>query len=133
MQKPRATRAFATTGALVACMLWPLTGARAQPAPPTVATRALSGQETTTILGRDVVNSMGEDVGPLIDVLVDPAGHPIAGVIDIGGFFGVGRRRVAVAWHLLHFMSDSGEPNIHMDLTFDWRPRRRSFRARTTP
>ena len=119
MHKPPAARALAGTAGLAALLLWPCLGARAQQEPPTVVTRSLSGSEATIILGRDVVDSAGEDVGPLIDVLVDKAGHPIAGVIDVGGFFGVGRRRVAVAWRLLHFMPDNGEPTIHMDLTFD--------------
>jgi hypothetical protein len=104
---------------LGACVLCQPLAARAQPAPPSVMPRSIPDAEASTILGRDVVDSGGQDVGPLVDVLVDKDGHPIAGVIDVGGFFGVGERRVAVAWPLLHFAHDKGEVSINMDLTFD--------------
>ena len=42
-----------------------------------------------------------------------------AGVGDVGGFLGVGTRRVAVAWHLLRFEHDADETRVHMELTFD--------------
>jgi hypothetical protein len=81
--------------------------------------RSVPEAEAGTILGRDVVDSGGQDVGPLVDVLVGNDGHPIAAVIDVGGFFGVGERRVAVAWSLLHFTHDKGKISINLDLTFD--------------
>jgi hypothetical protein len=98
---------------------FPADEARAQPIAPAVTSRSLSGGEAGTILGRGVVDSAGEDVGPLVDVLVDKAGTPVAGVIDVGGFLGVGSRRVAVAWRLLRFVPDNGELQIHLDLTFE--------------
>ena len=36
-------------------------------------------------------------------MLVDGAGRPLAAVLDYGGFMGVGRRRIAVAWRALSF------------------------------
>jgi hypothetical protein len=104
---------------LAASLFWLKVETRAQQQPPAVVSRSLSNTDVGTILGRDVVDSAGEDVGPLVDVLVDTAGKPIAGVIDVGGFLGVGKRRVAVAWRLLRFVLDSGETLIHLDLTFD--------------
>ena len=119
MHKSVVERVLACTVVLATSLLWLGPAARAQQQPPAVALRSLSGTAATTILGRDVVDSAGEDVGPLVDVLVDKAGQPIAGVIDVGGFFGVGKRRVAVAWHLLRIVFDSGEPVVHIDLTFN--------------
>jgi hypothetical protein len=45
-----------------------------------------------------------EEVGRIVDVLVDEKGHPHAAVIDVGGFLGVGNRKVAVQWGALHFV-----------------------------
>lgn len=107
---------------LAAALLCANLGARAQPAQPAqpeLASRAVSGKEAGTILGHDVLDSAGEDVGPLVDVLVDKAGAPVAGIIEVGGFIGVGTRRVAVAWRMLRFVPENGELQIHMDLTFD--------------
>ncbi len=78
-------------------LFWPKFELLAQQNPPSVVARAFPGGTVTTILGRDVVDSSGDDVGQLVDIMVDKAGRPVAGVIDVGGFLGVGKRRVAVA------------------------------------
>lgn len=112
-------RVLVFAGLLAVPLFWPTVETLAQQKPPAVVSRALSNIDVGTILGRDVVDSADADVGQLVDLLVDKAGKPIAGVIDVGGFLGVGKRRVAVAWRLLRFVPDSGGPRIHMDLTFD--------------
>src|ERR1700731_1029602 len=63
----------------------------------------LAPAEAASVLGRPVRGPDGHDVGRIVDVLVDQAGHPRAAVIDFGGFMGVGSRKIAVDWHLLHF------------------------------
>jgi hypothetical protein len=55
------------------------------------------------ILGRAVQDSAGMDMGHIVDIIVDPAGHVVAAVIDFGGFLGVGSRKIAVEWGALHF------------------------------
>jgi hypothetical protein len=91
---------------------------RAQQSSPEVVARALSGTEAGTILGEDVFDLAGDNVGQLVDVLVDKNGNPVAGVVDVGGFLGVGTRRVAIAWRLLHFVHDNDGMHVVMDLTF---------------
>lgn len=71
------------------------------------------------ILGRRVVDRGGDVMGLLVDVLIDKDGQPLAGVIDIGGFLGVGARRVAIAWALLHFSDETGRIRISEDLSLD--------------
>lgn len=44
-----------------------------------------------------------EDIGRVIDVLVNTQGNPVAAVLDVGGFLGVGNRKVAVTWSALEF------------------------------
>jgi hypothetical protein len=39
----------------------------------------------------------------VVDVLADARGHVRVAIIDFGGFLGVGTRRIAVDWPLLHF------------------------------
>jgi PRC-barrel domain len=93
--------------------------AHAQQQSPPLTTRSLTAAQAGPILGRDVFDSSGADVGLLVDVLVDGKGEPVAGVVDVGGFLGVGARRVAIAWRLLRFVHDDDETRIIMDLTFD--------------
>jgi hypothetical protein len=84
-----------------------------------VASHELSGTEAGTILGRSVLDSDGADIGLLVDVVVDKGGTPVAGVVDVGGFLGVGIRRVAVSWHLFRFEHDNGETIINMNFNID--------------
>ena len=113
-------RALVLWGAvLVVSCLGPSLMAHAQQAHPTVTSRSVSADTAGTILGRDVVDSQGETVGLLVDMLVDKDGHPLAGVVDAGGFIGLGTRRVAISWSLLHFVHANGDIIIKMDLTFD--------------
>jgi sporulation protein YlmC with PRC-barrel domain len=104
---------------LLACLALIPIGALAQQIAPEVASHLVSGPQAGTILGRDVFDSKGENVGQLVDVVVDRDGKPIAGVIDVGGFLGVGTRRVAIAWRLLRFVHDNDGTHVVMDLTFD--------------
>ncbi|MBO0735483.1 MAG: PRC-barrel domain-containing protein [Alphaproteobacteria bacterium] len=59
------------------------------------------------ILGKDVLSAKGENMGRIVDVLFDAKGQPRAAVIDFGGFLGVGTRKIAITWSVLHF--DLGE------------------------
>ena len=55
------------------------------------------------MLGRDVRSPTDEDMGHIVDVIVDRAGAVRAAVIDFGGFLGVGSRKIVVDWNALHF------------------------------
>jgi hypothetical protein len=54
-------------------------------------------------LGPEVKGPSGTTVAMLVNVLVDEQGAPRAAVLDYGGFLGVGKRRIAVAWPMLRF------------------------------
>ena len=77
--------------------------ARAEETGAALEVRSLPAGTAIGILGQRVFYAGGTEIGRLVDVLVDPGGQPVAGVIDVGGFLGVGTRRVAVGWSLLHF------------------------------
>lgn len=79
----------------------------------------LGPDEAASVLGRPVRGPKGQDIGRVVDVLVDQAGHPRAAVIDFGGFMGVGSRKVAVDWHLLRFAPHDRETPITLELTAD--------------
>jgi hypothetical protein len=66
-----------------------------------------------------VVSSKGEQLGRIIDVLVDQRGHPRAAVIDFGGYMGIGNRKIAVDWKSLHFAAGKPDSPVVLDLTAD--------------
>ena len=59
--------------------------------------------QAQTLLGKPVRTAKGEDLGRVVDVVVDRNGVVQAAIIDFGGFLGVGSRKIAVDWHILHF------------------------------
>ncbi|HEV2100802.1 MAG TPA: PRC-barrel domain-containing protein [Stellaceae bacterium] len=63
----------------------------------------LTSREAAPVLGQKVVGPNGENLGLIVDVLVDPDGRPRAAVIDFGGFLGVGSRKIAIDWKALDF------------------------------
>jgi len=75
--------------------------AAAPPATPEVT--VLGNHEVEGVLGREVLSATNENMGRIVDVLVDRGGQVRAAIIDFGGFLGVGSRKIAVDWTALHF------------------------------
>jgi PRC-barrel domain len=87
--------------------------------PPKPTLQKVPAEEAMAVLGRPITGPEGKDVGRLVDVLVNDTGEPVAGVIDFGGFMGVGARKIAVDWKALRFApSDKAHP-ITLELTPD--------------
>ena len=88
-----------------------------EPAPPPSVT-VIGAQEAHGVLGRDVRSPTDEDMGHIVDVIVDRAGVVRAAVIDFGGFLGVGSRKIVVDWNALHFgrVADKSD-SITLELT----------------
>jgi hypothetical protein len=123
---------------LVLSMMLPVTGAETQPGSiPSVVIAAnapssdntnlgdpgdtpvattLDKREAKGVLGSAVRSATDEDMGRVIDVVVDRSGAPRAAVIDFGGFLGVGSRKIAINWNAMRFHRADV---ITLDLTRD--------------
>jgi hypothetical protein len=99
----------------------------AQPAAPPAAVKEaapppsvtiIGAREAHGVLGRDVRSPTNEDMGHIVDVIVDRTGTVRAAVIDFGGFLGVGSRKIVVDWNALHFgrVADKSD-SITLELT----------------
>ncbi|MDR3469396.1 MAG: PRC-barrel domain-containing protein [Xanthobacteraceae bacterium] len=87
-------------------------------APPSIT--VIEANEAHGILGRYVRSPAKEDMGRLVDVIVDRSGTPRGAVIDFGGFLGVGSRRIVVDWSALRFWSVTNKSeSITLDLSRD--------------
>ncbi len=62
------------------------------------------------LLDRSVHGAENSEVGRVIDVMVGDDGKPAALVLDVGGFMGVGNRKIAVAWNLFDLTKPRSEP-----------------------
>ena len=87
-----------------------------EPAPPPSIT-VIGARDAHGILGREVRSAADENMGRIVDVLVDGQGVTRAAIIDFGGFLGVGNRKIAVDWRALNF-APAGKPGrITLELT----------------
>ena len=93
-------------------MLLPLSVSRTAAQDGTVA-----GQELESVLGREV-RTRDEDMGRIVDLLADRSGNVKAAVIELGGFLGIGTRKIAVEWSALQF-DGSGKQPVNLDMTRD--------------
>jgi sporulation protein YlmC with PRC-barrel domain len=62
---------------------------------------------TETLLGSDVKNPQGQDVGDLKHLMLDPhTGRVMYAVVAMGGFLGMGEKTVVVPWNALEVARD---------------------------
>ena len=81
----------------------PAGGAPTNPPDAAPAVPILESHDLQGILGKEVRSVTGENMGHIVDVVVDRGGQVRAAIIDFGGFLGVGSRKIAVDWNALHF------------------------------
>ncbi len=95
-------------------------GARSLELPADTSVTVLGSWQAQGVLGRDVRSTAGENMGRIVDVIVDRTGRVRAAIIDFGGFLGVGSRRIAVDWNAFRFRPDSAKRDvITLELTRD--------------
>ena len=88
------------------------------PAPPSPPPNleTLAADDARIVLGCKVGSASGEDMGVVVDILFDQAKQPRAAVIDVGGFLGVGTRKIAIDWRLLQFLPAGAKTPIKLNL-----------------
>jgi hypothetical protein len=90
------------------------------PEVPKPAVTILGSRQAQSVLGKEVRSAANEDMGRIVDVIVDSAGEVRAAVIDFGGFLGVGSRKIAVDWNALHFPAAGDDQGpVTLELTRD--------------
>ncbi len=95
-------------------------GSNTPAAPATPEVTILNKHEVEGVLGREVRGPTDENMGHIVDVLVDRSGQVRAAIIDFGGFLGVGSRKIAVEWNALHFpVPDKPGGRITLELNRD--------------
>ena len=88
-----------------------------EPSPPPSVT-VIGARDAHGILGREVRSAANEDMGRIVDVIVDREGAVRAAVIDFGGFLGVGSRKIVVDWSAMRFGGvASKRDSITLELT----------------
>lgn len=91
------------------------------PPPPKPASnvRPIGPEDITSVLGKMVVDASGNELGRVVNILVDAKAHVRAVVVDFGGFLGVGNRQIAVNWDLLEFRPGAGDKSLVLKVSRD--------------
>ncbi len=86
--------------------------------PPQSAFRLLTARHRLGgLLDRSVRGAENSQVGRVIDVMIGDDGRPAALELDVGGFMGVGNRKIAVAWGLFDLSKPEGSDPLRVALT----------------
>jgi hypothetical protein len=78
--------------------------------------RRIPAAAAATVLGRRVMDHAGDEIGRVVDVLVDGSGRPVAAVLDVGGYMGLGSRKIAVDWTRVRFSIAGDDSRVIVDL-----------------
>lgn len=83
------------------------------------AANAMMGMKVQELIGRDVVNAAGKDVGEIDDIVVNDQDQAVYAVVGVGGFLGFGGKDVAIPFDQLRLgaenvilMSEKGEDQL---------------------
>ena len=63
--------------------------------------KVAQGYRASKLMGKDVENETGEDIGDINDLIINPADKITYAIIGVGGFLGIGERLVAVPFDAL--------------------------------
>jgi hypothetical protein len=90
---------------------------QSKPLPPTPKNlEPLEARDYTGLLGKKIMGPDNKELGLVVDVLIDANRRPRAAIIDFGGFLGVGSRKIAVDWRLLHLTPGQPDWKIWLNL-----------------
>jgi sporulation protein YlmC with PRC-barrel domain len=64
--------------------------------------------DAANLIGRNIVNTNGDTVGEIESVVIDQSGKVRYVIVGVGGFLGIGKKDVALAWDELA-ISENGE------------------------
>jgi sporulation protein YlmC with PRC-barrel domain len=80
-------------------------GAQKDESTPAITEQAPDQWRASKLMGVEVFDRVGEKIGPISEVLVDRNGHSQVAVIGVGGFFGIGRKDVALPFDAVKWVS----------------------------
>jgi PRC-barrel domain protein len=99
-----AVTAVSLTGMLMTIMPAPVFS---QSVPQVDVAKVAFGYRASKMFEREVVNSQGEAIGEINDLVIDKA-KVIYAIIEVGGFLGIGENLIAVPYDSLT-LNDTGE------------------------
>ena len=79
------------------------TASAAQPAPPVQVSGQTSPWSVSKLIGVTVYNAQDEQVGEIVDLIMNPQARVTTAIVSVGGYLGVGDRLVQIPLEALRF------------------------------
>lgn len=92
----------------------PSAPAATMPVTPPITAPAPGAIKGSTLINMDVKNTADEKIGDINDVIVSADGKVQQVIISVGGFLGVGSRKVAVAWNDVKVDANADVARVNM-------------------
>ncbi|PLZ04369.1 photosystem reaction center subunit H [Burkholderia sp. WAC0059] len=89
---------------------------------PIIETRELERAGTRTLLDSKVQKPDGKVVGRAVDLVADPDGRPVAVVVNLQGFMGIGDRKARFPWNVVRINTEPKTPAITLMLAPNQQP-----------
>ncbi len=74
-----------------------------------------AGRSAEDFIDRDIVNADGDEIGEVVDLMIDQDNKISKVVADIGGFLGLGEKRVAIDMDDITIDQSTGDLMVSMD------------------
>jgi hypothetical protein len=84
---------------------------------PTKAVEQIQTLQLESLLGREVRTRSEGDSGRIIDLLTDRDGKLQAAVVEMGGFLGIGTRKIAIDWRSFNFTTPDPRSFVTLEVS----------------
>lgn len=91
--------------------------AYAQPATAFITTQGPDEWRAANYIGKPVVNASGEKIGDVNDLIFDKTGKISTVIVGVGGFLGLGEKKVGMGYETLTSSEQDGQRVIMVPLT----------------
>jgi sporulation protein YlmC with PRC-barrel domain len=82
-----------------------------------LASAPANGMQSSDLIGAEVRTTGDEDVGPVDDLIIDENGQIVAIVVGVGGFLGLGEKKVAIGWDDVTMSGSNDEHELRIEAT----------------
>jgi sporulation protein YlmC with PRC-barrel domain len=84
-----------------------------------MASAPANGIHASTLMGAQVTNAAGDELGPVSDLVIDQDGQVVGIVLGVGGFLGMGEKNVAIGWDDVSITGTADELELQIDQSRD--------------
>jgi hypothetical protein len=114
----KAIRGMCAMALVTTCLQGSVAAAQAVADPNTTkGAEQIQTRQLESLLGREVRTRVEGDSGRIIDLLTDRDGKLQAAVVEMGGFLGIGTRKIAIDWRSFNFSTPDPRSFVTLEVS----------------